>query len=127
VSTHTAVFLYRDGKTLYFEVDGSICGFVSDSLSSPDKFQRVMETVMDKEGAVPLNFLTRNSVLISRPKKDPRVFSESYKKLKSFKESEPLRETTKEFKAGFALGKDIGYGEGIIEGRKEKADGESSE
>lgn len=109
-----AFFLYRDGKTLYFDVDDQILGFMSDSLSSGEQFQTVVESAGDSDGAIPLSFVSRNAVLITQTEKS--VFSESYQQLKVHKTDPPNR--TKQFTAGYRLGEERGYARGLAEGLK---------
>jgi hypothetical protein len=112
-----ATFLYKESKTLFFEVDGDICGFMSDSLSSSDDFVKVVETLQTKEGSVPLSFVSRNAVLITPPNKENKIFSESYKRL-TVHDEVPVRETTKHFLAGFRIGDERGYTRGFAEAQR---------
>lgn len=112
-SSGVAEFLYREGRTFYFNVNGSVYGFIPDCGIKEDDYEKVLQTALT-EGKVNVEFVTRTSVMTSRPKCDKHgeVFSESYTRLK---ETEPgvTNEGARRFLAGYRLGHDRGYNQGM--------------
>lgn len=117
-----AEFLYRDGKTFYFNLDDEVYGFVPDCGLGLGEFEAVLDGA-SSDGRVLLEFLMRNTVMTSRPAdfEPGGALTESFARLTERSPDAP--ETSRSFFAGWRLGYDRGYGDATNERAKRGAEG----